>query len=75
MLGSLSEADDAVQESWLHIDLLADPEHLCQLDLTDLDDIPDSYSHRARKCAVNCNTVHVLSCLTTVQLVARVWYE
>ena len=39
MLGSVSEADDAVQEAWLvAIDLLADPALLGQLDLVLLDD-------------------------------------
>ena len=46
MLGSLSEADDAVQEAWVRlsrsdadeIDILADPRRLARLDLSVLDD-------------------------------------
>jgi RNA polymerase sigma-70 factor (ECF subfamily) len=37
MLGSLSEADDAVQESWLRLSR-SDPKCLRGLDLTVLDD-------------------------------------
>jgi len=54
MLGSISDADDAVQDAWLRLsradtsevengrivelDFLADPERIAQLDLTVLDD-------------------------------------
>jgi len=38
MLGSPSEAEDAVQEAWLEIDLVADPARLRQFDLAILDD-------------------------------------
>ena len=43
MLGSLSEADDAVQEAWLRLsgadtsDVLTDPDRLSRLDLAVLD--------------------------------------